>query len=214
MAYTFRTALSVAALAAALAATPALAQIGAPLTAGQAAGGGFGGGAIGGGGGFGGGRVMTAPGAAAAVPQYQAPVVVPQARVPQVHAPQARVPQAYPGGAGVLAAPRVGRTLVNPGQWTGDGLPHRGGIARQPRNWPQAGAPPNHDARLFHGGRRHHHGRGHWRGGVWVPYVVGGYDYYYPGATTYLEDEEECVMRKVRVHTRHGWKRVWRRVCS
>ena len=45
-----------------------------------------------------------------------------------------------------------------------------------------------------------------------MPYVVGGYDPYpvYP----YVDDDEDCVMRKVRVHTRHGWKRVWRRVCS
>ena len=35
---------------------------------------------------------------------------------------------------------------------------------------------------MYHGGRRHH-GRGHWRGGVWYPYVVGGYDY----APAYVE---------------------------
>lgn len=213
MTYTLKTALSVAALVGSLAAAPVQAQnfgsqLGGGVTAGGLAAGNFaapGGGGYAGahaGGGFGGGgRVMTAPSAPAAVPQFQAPVVL----------PQAHVPRAYPGG-GVLAAPRVGPTMVNPGQWTGGGLPSRGGIVRQPRSWPQAGAPQNHDATLFHGGGRHHHGRGHWRGGVWVPYVVGGYDPY-PAYGVY-DDEEECVMRKVRVHTRHGWKRVWRRVCT
>ena len=195
--------LPVAALAVGLAAAPAVAQ---NMLGGGAAGGGYtGGGRIGGGagGGFSGGGGAVAP--APMTPQAPA---VPRAQVPGGYGggavlPRAQAPAGYGAGGG-YGGPRHSGGVPGINGWSG-GAPavqHRQGWTGQnPSYLPRNG---------WQGGR--HHGRGHWRGGVWVPYVVGGYDYA-PSYGVY-EDDEECVMRKVRVHTRHGWKRVWRRVCS
>lgn len=208
-------ALSAATLVAGLALTapPALAQFAAGAGGGGGAvmhggGGAIGGGgaAIGGGGGFGGGfggghvgAPIAAPSAPAAPQFHAAPAVVPQARVPQV---------APGGGYGV---PRV----RNPGGTPmAHGSPWNGGVVtqapRQPRTWPGHGGVtrPYNNAQIYHGGR-HHRGHGHWRRGVWYPYALGGYDYTYG----VYDDDDYCTLRKVRVHTPYGWRRVWRRVC-
>lgn len=198
-------ALSAAALVAGLAATPALAQFAAGH-AGGAVGGGIavqGGGAAAGGGGYGAGHVgapIAPPAAPMPAPQvYTAPPVNPQAHVPQV-----RVPPVAPGGG--YGAPRV----RNPGgPPVVQGSPWNGGIAhapRQPRGPDIGVARPFPPQALRHGHRGH---RGYWRGRVWQPYYLGGYDYAYG----VYDDDDYCVLRKVRVHTRHGWRRVWRRVC-
>ena len=204
MTSTFKMALSAATLVAGLAATPASAQ----FAAGAGGGGGGvviqggGGAALGGGGGFGSGHAPMAPAAPMAAPQFRAaPAVVPQAHVPQL----------APGGG--FAAPRgrnpVGTPMVQGSPWTGGGVTH---APRQPRPWPGAGGvtrPHDTAQSMYHGGRRHH-GRGHWRGGVWYPYYLGGYDTY----SAYDYDDDYCVLRKVRVYTQYGWRRVWRRVCT
>lgn len=187
--------LSVAALAIGLAAAPAVAQnqpgAGGMLSGGAGAGANFGGARAGGG--FGGGGAIHTPAPMAAPRINQAPVAV-----PQVQSPNAALGGAYGGGYG---RHRGGGMPGNNGWAGGPAVQHR--QAWQGRNWNN----PNHvQGQYWQGGR--HHGRGHWRGGVWVPYVVGGYD---PAPAYY--DDEECVMRKVRVHTRHGWRRVWRKVC-
>ena len=199
MAYNLKTALSAAALALGLAASPAFAQMfGAPASGGVMAGGGFGGGH---GGGFGGGRV----GAQVYAPQFQGPAAI----------PRAYVPQGLPGGG--IVAPRV-HPQVGRSNWAGGGV----AIAPQrPRVWspPGVAAAPHDTAQSMYVGGRHRHRGGHWRGGAAYPAYVGGYDPYPvyvppPVYETYADDDEYCVMRKVRVHTRHGWRRVWRRVCA
>jgi len=194
--------LSVAALAIGLAAGPAAAQNlrGGEILSGSAgAGANFGGARAGGGfnGGLGGGGAIHSP--APMAPRInQAPVAV-----PQVQSPNAALGGAYGGG---YARHRGGGMPGNNGWTGGPAVQHR--QAWQGQNWQgQNWHNPNHvQGQYWRGGR--HHGRGHWRGGVWVPYVVGAYDY----APAYYDDDE-CVMRKVRVHTRHGWRRVWRKVC-
>lgn len=190
MTYTWKISLPIAALVAGLAAAPASAQmIGAPLTAGQV----HGGGAIGGGGfgGHAGGGVMAAPRAPAA-----APTIIPQGR------------------GGGFAAPRHGGGLPGVNGWSG-AAPMQGQLPGQPRAWHRPGGVAQAPSPGWRNGRHHghhgHHGRGHWRGGVWIPYVVGGYEPYYYGG---YADDEYCVLRKVRVHTRHGWRKLWRRVCT
>ncbi|MCC0004361.1 MAG: hypothetical protein H6872_04185 [Methylobacteriaceae bacterium] len=198
MAYNLKKALSAAALVAGLAASPAFAQV---LTA--PAGGGAGGVIIGGGhhGGFGGGRIATP----------MAPAAVPRAYVPQV----------LPGGGGIVAPrvrPPVGGPIVGGPNWAGGGV----AIApRQPRGWSAPGIAhaPHDTAQSMYVGGRHRHRGGHWRGGAAYPYYLGGYDPYpvyvpSPVYETDLDDDEYCVLRKVRVHTRYGWRRVWRRVCT
>jgi len=198
MAYNLRSALSAAALVAGLAASPAFAQIGAPTIAGGA---GVGGGAalgghIGGFSGAHGGAQLVAPNAATlAAPQFHAaPVIV----------PQAHIPHAATGGAYIAPHMRPGR-ITGGSPWAG------GPIAVVPRHEPRAWRGPG-VAQPMHNGWRHH-GRGRWRGGVWYPYFVGGYDVY-PTYETYADDDSYCVLRKVRVHTPYGWRRVWRRVCA
>lgn len=211
-----RMAFCAATMAAGLAATPAPAQMGSAASGGAVSGGAFGGGAVSGGavsggafgggavGGFAGGGHAGVPNAMPAPQYHPAPVVVPQAHVPQV---------APGGGYGVPRAGNpVGAPIARGAPWTGGGVTH---APRQPRAWPGAGggvAHPNDTAQsMYHGGGRHHgRGRGHWRGGVWYPYALGGYDAY----PSYDYDDDYCTLRKVRVHTRYGWRRVWRRVCT
>lgn len=200
-------ALSAAALVAGLAATPAPAQ----FAAGHAGGAVGGGVAVQGGGGFGGGHVgapIAAPAAPMPAPQvYTAPPVGPQAHVPQVHVPQVRVSPVAPGGG--YGAPRV----RNPGgPPVVQGSPWNGGIAHAPRQprAPDIGvARPFPPTQALRHGHRGHQG-GYWRGRVWQPYYLGGYDYAYG----VYDGDDYCVVRKVRIHTRHGWRRVWRRVCA
>lgn len=194
-----RMAFCAATMAAGLAATPALAQLGAKA--------GGGGGVVGGG--FAGGGHVGAPSAAPVAP------VAPMAAAPQFHpapvgVPQAHAPQVGPvGGYGVPRAKYpVGAPMAHASPWNGGGVTH---APRQPRAWPGAGvvAPPHDTAQSMYHGGRHHHGRGHWRGGVWYPYALGGYAAY----PSYDDDDDDCTLRKVRVHTPYGWRRVWRRVC-
>lgn len=191
MAYNLKTALSAVALALGLAASPAFAQfLAAPV------GGGAGGVITGGGhqGGFGGGRIATPM-----APAY--------------------VPRVLPGGGGIVAPhvrPPAGGPIVGGPNWAGGGV----AIAPQrPRGWPAPGvAPAPHDtAQSMYVGGRHRHRGGHWRGGAAYPAYVGGYDpypVYVPSPVYETDDEEYCVLRKVRVRTPYGWRRVWRRVCT